>query len=57
MNEESKEALQKEVATLRERVKKLEKEWLEEYRVIQLLVAAEFVHKDKVQQARELIRR
>ena len=41
---------------LAERVKKLEREWEEENRVIRLLLAAELVSEDKVEQARELAR-
>jgi len=48
------EELEKENADLRDRVKRLEKEWQIEDRIIRLLVAADFVTEEKVEQARSL---
>lgn len=39
------------------RAEKLDKEWQEEHRVLALLVAAGHVTEDKVEQARELLRK
>lgn len=39
---------------LKARVEKLEREWLEEHRIIKLLEAAGFVTEQKISQAREL---
>ena len=39
---------------LKDRVNRLEREWTEEHRVIELLRAAGLVTEEKIQQAREL---
>ena len=39
---------------LKDRVSRLEREWMEEHRVIELLRAAGFITEEKVQQPREL---
>ena len=39
---------------LKDRVSRLEREWTEDHRVIELLRAAGFITEEKVQQAREL---
>lgn len=48
------EELQRENEQFRERVAKLEREWLEESRIVKMLVAAGLVTEQKVAQAREL---
>ncbi len=46
--------VQKENADLKERLKRLEREWEEENRIIRLLIAADFVTEEKCEQARSL---
>ena len=48
------EEVQKENADLRERLKRLQREWEEENRIIRLLIAADFVTEEKCAQARAL---
>lgn len=45
----------KELTQLRDRVKKLEREWLVEYRIIKVLVAAGYVTDGRVAQARAIV--
>ena len=54
MTTKTAEELQRENEQLRERVTKLEREWLEEYRTVKLLIAAGIVTEQKAEQAREL---
>ena len=53
MKPKTAEELQRENEQLRERVAKLEREWLEENRIVKLLVAAGLVTEQKAEQARE----
>lgn len=48
------EEVQKENADLNERLKRLQREWEEENRIIRLLIAADFVTEEKCEQARSL---
>lgn len=54
MKPKTAEELQRENEQLRERVAKLEREWLEENRIVKLLIAAGLVTEQKAEQAREL---
>lgn len=45
----------KEMTRLKERVTKLEREWLEEHRIIEVLVAAGFITEAKVAEARNIV--